>query len=1323
MPYTFDETTNLGGYRPDHLLEQYNFYQNTANIAHSQVTFGWKKIEASPLNRVLEQAAPGDAWYPGDSFADVDRKTVKFDTRPNFNSLDGDILVWKVLPGDVLSNTGAYLDETMMVSITTDEHGSKVQEFTTKTGQVVLKQVENTSEGTDTDQRWLKTYYAYDDFGNLRFVLPPELNIRTSAGFLSTDAGNQDLLDTWAFQYKYDFRNRMEQKRVPGAEWVYMVYDQWDRLVLTQDGEQRLNNKWSFTKYDHLNRPIMTGIYTDATILATLRTNIDVSSVRFEDKDAIATGYTLNLALPVVVETDLLTVTYYDDYSFPHASDPAFAYVQELGNVLQFTEIRGQVTGMKTRVMADNSWIRSITYYDNRYRVIQSISENQNAATGGIDRVTNRYDFTGKVLETQTSHSPDSTTTRTVKRDYTYDHGDRLMSVRHSFSIAPTWENIVNLTVTGDYIEKTGGKNAFWDAGISSMDRLYSDKDGYIEVIATTDVDARIFGLATPNNSTGFEEIDYGFYTKANGNLYYYNSGVDQGLIGTFIAGDVLRVEKKQWEISYLKNGTVLISQPFTGQAELIADFSFKNKGGRYDNIIINFGNIILSNTYNDLGELIEKDLHVTSDTRALQSVDYRYNLRGWLTSINNSQLTINSINDDDDDFFGMELSYADGFAQGQYNGNIAGVKWQNQLDGKERSYGYLYDPLNRIKFGDYSAYNGVLWTDEADRYQVHVKGYDLNGNIKDLARNGLVSEGVYGLIDDLAYDYTGTGNQLKAVNDPIADIQGRGDFYDGAVTAEEYIYDENGNMKSDANKGITNIDYNHLNLPKKVDFGAGKYIEYIYDAAGIKLRQKVYDNSTLQKTTDYMGEFVYEDLNDGNGSLLQFIQHEEGRVVPDYVGDPWVYQYHIKDHLGNVRVTFSSDDVDQYLATFEIQNDDPKQTDLLENLDQSKVVVYAPANQTVPGNEAVRLNNTYMAGPGLMLMVGKGDVIDLETYAYYEGGSGYSSIQDLGVMVTAISGAFGGLSGGSEVQQAIYDVFNGVGAALLGGTADDNVPAAYLNYVTFDDSFTYVPASSGFIQISASANTAKELLSASNISIGQNGFVYVYLSYESTSTNWVYFDDLKVTHTKSPIIQTDDYYPFGLTFNSYQRTGSRANDFLYNGFEKQDELDLGLYDYMARYYDPAIGRFINVDPAADLMRRHSPYAFDNPIRFTDPDGMVPTECEGCKDKVVKTGQDINVTSVSAVTDTDGKNEYSDHSPNTIQRVQSINTAVCLILFIPCITFYKLYQRVQLVSMPLKSSTIFSWSINAASKITIFCTLCYWCFSSIFNQISISFYY
>jgi hypothetical protein len=93
----------------------------------------------------------------------------------------------------------------------------------------------------------------------------------------------------------------------------------------------------------------------------------------------------------------------------------------------------------------------------------------------------------------------------------------------------------------------------------------------------------------------------------------------------------------------------------------------------------------------------------------------------------------------------------------------------------------------------------------------------------------------------------------------------------------------------------------------------------------------------------------------------------------------------------------------------------------------------------------------------------------------------------------------------------------------------------------------------------------AHELLSSPTITIKQPGYVYVYLSNEETSPVEVYFDDFRVTHAKSPVIQQDDYYPFGLTFNSYQRENSFVNNFLYCGMEKQDELDLGWYDYSAR--------------------------------------------------------------------------------------------------------------------------------------------------------------
>ncbi|HRG66831.1 MAG TPA: RHS repeat-associated core domain-containing protein, partial [Saprospiraceae bacterium] len=166
-----------------------------------------------------------------------------------------------------------------------------------------------------------------------------------------------------------------------------------------------------------------------------------------------------------------------------------------------------------------------------------------------------------------------------------------------------------------------------------------------------------------------------------------------------------------------------------------------------------------------------------------------------------------------------------------------------------------------------------------------------------------------------------------------------------------------------------------------------------------------------------------------------------------------------------------------------------------------------------------------------------------------------------------------------------------------LVGKTNNGAPKAYLNWLVFDRNFIFITG--GFKQITTTGKEAgtdvphERIFNTSPITITQPGYVYIYLSNENLTPVEVYFDDFKVTHTKSPVIQTDDYYPFGLTFNSYQRENGLANKFVkFQGQEHFDDLGLNWDSFKWRNHQPDIGRFFNVDPLAEKYYYNSPYAF-----------------------------------------------------------------------------------------------------------------------------------
>ncbi|NIF03888.1 RHS repeat-associated core domain-containing protein [Chryseobacterium sp. Tr-659] len=284
---------------------------------------------------------------------------------------------------------------------------------------------------------------------------------------------------------------------------------------------------------------------------------------------------------------------------------------------------------------------------------------------------------------------------------------------------------------------------------------------------------------------------------------------------------------------------------------------------------------ILTQNNYNELSQLENQKVG-----NNIQDIIYTYNIKGWMTQINDpSNLGT--------DLFAYKLKYQQpespsGLAK--FNGNISEIDWKTANDGILRRYTYQYDALNRLQTAKYQKPNSSVI--ETNAYNESVT-YDLNGNIQTLLRFGGTDNNSGMKIDDINYTYE--GNQLVDIWDSSGNSLG----LDGGDTM---AYDANGNMVKDAAHLIDNINYNHLNLPNLIEKQI-EYFEYIYSANGTKL-------SSFHNITE-IGQIIYTEYLDGfqyKDEVLQFVPTSEGYY--SFTDNKYVYNY--KDHLGNIRLSYT---------------------------------------------------------------------------------------------------------------------------------------------------------------------------------------------------------------------------------------------------------------------------------------------------------------------------------------------------------------------------------------------------------------------------------
>ncbi|MFC0181502.1 RHS repeat domain-containing protein [Pseudarcicella hirudinis] len=957
---------------------------------------------------------------PGDSFANYNKVvTYKYEA-------DNGVLNFQIASDGGISNvvgTYGYPGGTLFKRTTINEQNQDVIEYVDKRGLTVQKSVRFGTGATD----YAITRYIYDTMGRLRYVIPPKA-YPTLPNFLSKANA---ILNGGFYIYDYDEKGRVIKKYIPDGGSVNMVYDQMDRVVLTQNSKQAAENKWTFFKYDKSGRNILKGEVINSSSQATLQSNFNTITNIYEIYNASGTfGYS-NQSFPITInDSDVQEASYYDNYTWLGGQ---YGFQTNSNYPLSpYNNATGLVTGHRKRNLQNTGQILiDVNYYDDNNRVIQIQNTH---ILGGTNIIFNKYNFPGELISTTTiyrqsgkadvntlteyemdhigrkvkmTHKIDNNVVKTVK--YYYDEIGRMSSkvIPTSAATSPAYSQLsLKVFLQGAYDANSGimtgslkalnllpknepyslyNKYSFIDPtenkpmANSVLNVLGSNEIVDWIVVELRDLPDRVvankaFVLKRDGNVVNPEDGTYALKMKAPpGNYYvsirhrnhlpvmtkfqialssgsatmvdlinsptlYTSTGIntpakivngktllwagdankDGQVIFQGSANDVMPIYN---EVMYSPENTInssayVLKKVYRAEdVNMDAQVIYTGPGNDQDMILYNVvnhpENTQQSNTFVIKNPLVTNSYSDNTATGILQKTDYRYNIRGGLNCINCNTLGDVTLNTAENDLFSLRLSYDETLQY--FDGNIGSQYYLSKIDNKQRRYNYSYDLSSRLTSASYDG------GEANENYAMNNVSYDLNGNILSLNRYGPINTS-YGIIDQLTYGYSGNSNRLSYVNDAVTGNNDVGDFRNNNTGTDDYDYWADGSLKSDKNKGITNITYNYLNLPQEITFGSGQKIVYAYDGSGNKLEKQVLLNGVLQRSTAYIQAMVYEKTGAGGTYNFYQLATDEGRAV--YESNAWVYEWNYTDHLGNNRLSFR--EVGGVAVISQSQNYDP---------------------------------------------------------------------------------------------------------------------------------------------------------------------------------------------------------------------------------------------------------------------------------------------------------------------------------------------------------------------------------------------------------------
>lgn len=1194
IPYA--TTTNLGLFKTNaHDEQKYLTNLKYGEPAGSEFTYSKVLYDGSPLNRVINTKLPGYNWNNDPSYKGISNKIEVYKSVEKVHIWNIDFTAGAI-PSSSL--TEIYPDDKLIKDITIDEKDRLIYEYKDLSGNVILKKVQE-KEGSDIDMNghrgWLCTYYVYDDFGRLRYTITPKA-VRVMDPDDPSNTGNiwtvtPEIKKGLCFYQEYDKKGRVTVKHSPDGGEVWLVYDNRNRLVLSQDENQRNRvtanvskpNQWSFSLYDDNDRVLSTGLLNDEPGAGrdriAMQSMVDQISLNAQNRQVqifTPNSETITAYNPVAGKisgsggyycqscTNCFTnsVSYYDGYnSFSktyvqfNTSDFAPSNNQYVEQATKSLRVKGMATTTKVRILddkydngniSDEKFLSSTTYIDERGRVIQNHSEN---IKGGTDISSLQYDFAGKVLCTRGKHAA-------------------LGSLFNDLLIIT--KNDYDLLGRPIRLWKLYTKNVGFVSSISNYKKLsevWFDEFGSIKTkVIGNDPDPANVGkpMETQDYSYNIQgwlngiNKDYALADGNNSNPMFSQWSRRFGMyFGYEYDDDKFLNSPKQWNGSI--RGTIWRSQ---------GDNSPRKFSYEYDNI-----NRFTAAKY------LQKE-NPSDNNWVNTKVDFTTMVSGY---------------DANGNILGMQQT-------GIIPGSAGGILLDNL------SYNY-FSNSNKLKEVSDAAFGGVQ---------------SLNGKQGDFKD--------YTPSNSIDYDYDFNGNLVYDKNKNIID---EGSSLTNPVSGIINNYLDLPHQITI--KGKSKIEYTYDAAGAKL---AKKVIQLV-------------TNPPPAITTYYLGGFVYEEnelqyiLNEeGKLRIIEPVAAWSGpSLVVNYLETQgnlelinsgsihkWgVWDYFIKDNLSNTRMVLTEE---KHLQQMVCKMEDPAPTPSVQGLEEE-----ATFGQSTSGFNEVQqtrfdrsstgwtsntsdkvsklLNvfngSTYTSiGPNAILKVMSGDkVAGTVNYFYQANGASVNPSIINNIASSLFAALSGSITAVSSVKQNISPAYLSASTGPINNFLDNtqqggntNTPRAYINIIFFDEQFNYVNEASYAKPVDPiTSGTSIEGALPFSRTATKNGYAYIYISNESTNIP-VYFDELNVSHVRGPIVEDNAYYPYGLKIQGISAKAAlkiQTKQGFQGDYNELDE-ETGYNEFNLRVYDAQIGRFVQADPFEEFP---SPYTGmgNDPVNNVDEDG------------------------------------------------------------------------------------------------------------------------